>query len=90
MLFLCLAVGAVLVFAFVQMRKHIDVDGDRLLIKNREIRAGDIANVSMSTFNGAIKLYGHDGKVLCQFNNNMKNAPLMLQWLREHNIPLRG
>ena len=90
MLFLCLAVGAVLVFAFIQMRKHIDVDGDRLLVKNREIRAGDIANVSMSQLNGAIKLYGRDGKVLAQFNNNMKNAPLMLQWLREHNIPLRG
>ena len=90
MLFLCLAVGAVMVFAFVQARKHIDVDGDYLLVKGQTFGAGDIANVSMSQLNGAIKLYGRDNKVLAQFNNNMKNAPLMIQWLREHNIPLRG
>ena len=87
---LCLIVGAVMVFAVLQMRKHIDVDGDRLSVKGRDLWARDIANVSMSQFNGAVKLYGHDGKVLCQFNNNMKNAPLMIQWLKEHNIPLRG
>ena len=90
MLFLCLAVGAVMVFAFIQMRRHIDVDGDCLLVNSQTFGAQDIANVSMSTFNGAIKLYGHDGRKLAQFNNNMKNAPLMMQWLKEHNIPLRG
>ena len=90
MLFLCLTVGVVMVFAFVQARKHIDVDGDYLLVKGQTFGAGDIANVSMSQLNGAIKLYGRDNKVLAQFNNNMKNAPLMIQWLREHNIPLRG
>ena len=90
MLFLCLAVGAVMVFAFIQMRKHINVDGDRLSVQGREFWARDIANVSVSQFNGAVKLYGHDGRVLAQFINNMKNAPLMMQWLREHNIPLRG
>ena len=90
MLILCLIVGAVMVFAVLQMRKHIDVDGDYLLVKGQTFGARDIANVSMSQFNGAVKLYGHDGKVLCQFVNNMKNAPLMMQWLREHNIPLRG
>ena len=89
-LFLCLIVGAVMVFAFIQMRRHIDVDGDYLTVKGQPVGAWDIANVSMSTFNGAIKLYGHDGRKLAQFNNNMKNAPLMMQWLKEHNIPLRG
>ena len=84
-LILCLVVGAVMVFGFFQMRRRIDVDGDYLLVRGKTLGAWDIANVSMSTFNGAIKLYGHDGKVLCQFNNNMNNAPLMLQWLREHN-----
>ena len=90
MLVLCLTVGAVMVFAVFQMRKRIDVDGDRLLVKGREFWARDIANVSMSQFNGAVKLYGHDGRVLCQFGSAMKNAPLMMQWLKEHNIPLRG
>ena len=90
MLSLCLIVGAVMVFAVLQMRKHIDVDGDYLLAKGQTFGAWDIANVSMSQLNGAIKLYGHDNRVLAQFNNNMKNAPLMMQWLREHNIPLRG
>ena len=90
MLFLCLFVGAVVVFAFIQMRKRIDVDGDRLSVRGREFWARDIAGVSMSQFNGAIKLYDHDNRVLAQFNNNMKNAPLMIQWLREHNIPLKG
>ena len=89
-LFLCLIVGAVMVFAFIQMRRRIDVDGDDLLVKGQPFGARDIANVSMSQFNGAIKLHGHDGRKLAQFNNNMKNAPLMMQWLREHNIPLRG
>ena len=46
--------------------------------------------LSMAQFNGAVKLYGHDNRVLAQFNNNMKNAPLMMQWLREHNISLKG
>ena len=90
MLFLCLIVGAVMVFAFIQMRKRIDVDGDYLLAKGQTFGAWDIANVSMSQFNGAIKLYGHDNRVLAQFGSAMKNAPLMMQWLREHNIPLRG
>lgn len=89
-LILCLAVGAVMVFAFIQMRRRIDVDGDYLLVKGQTFGAWDVANVSMSTFNGAIKLYDHDGRKLAQFNNNMKNAPLMMQWLREHNIPLKG
>ena len=89
-LVLCLIVGAVMVFAFIQMSKHIDVDGDRIVAKGKMFTYADIANVSMSTFNGAIKLYGRDGRKLAQFNNNMKNAPLMMQWLREHNIPLRG
>lgn len=89
-LILCLVVGAVMVFALIQMRRRIDVDGDYLLVKGHPIGAWDVANVSMSTFNGAIKLYGRDGKKLAQFNNNMKNAPLMMQWLNEHNIPLRG
>ena len=89
-LILCLFVGAVMVFAFVQMRQRIDVDGDYLLVKGNTFGAWDVANVSMSTFNGAIKLHGHDGRKLAQFNNNMKNAPLMMQWLKEHNIPLRG
>ena len=89
-LFLCLIVGAVMVFAFIQMRKRIDVDWDYLHVRGRTFEARDIANVSISTFNGDVKLYGHDGKVLCRFVNNMKNAPLMMQWLKEHNIPLRG
>ena len=89
-LILCLVVGAVMVFALFQMRRRIDVDGDYLLVKGQPVGAWDIANVSMSTFNGAIKLYGHDNRVLAQFNNNMKNAPLMMQWLKERNIPLRG
>ena len=89
-LILCLVVGAVMVFAFIQMRKHIDVNGDYLLVKGQSFGAWDIANVSVSTFNGSIKLYGHNGRVLAQFGSAMKNAPLMMQWLREHNIPLRG
>ena len=90
MLVLCLIVGAVMVFAVIQMRKRIDVDGDYLLVKGQTFGAWDIANVSVSTFNGAIKLYGHNGRVLAQFGSAMKNAPLMMQWLRERNIPLRG
>ena len=90
LLVICLIVGAAMVFAILQMRKHIDVDGDRMLVKGREFRAQDIAGVSISQFNGAIKLYSHDNKVVAQFNNTMKNAPRMMQWLKEHNIPLRG
>ena len=90
MLILAVALGAVMVLAMTVVRRHIDVDGDRLLVKGREIWPQDIAGVSMAQMNGAIKLKGHDGKVLAQFNNAMQNAPLMLQWLKEHNIPLQG
>ena len=89
-LVLAVVLGGVMVFAMLSVKKHIDVDGDYLLVKGQSFGAWDIANVSMSTFNGAIKLHGHDGRKLAQFNNNMKNAPLMMQWLKEHNIPLRG
>ena len=89
-LVLAVVLCAVMVFSVLSVKKHIDVDGDYLLVKGQSLGAWDIANVSMSTFNGAIKLYGRDGRVLAQFNNNMKNAPLMIQWLKEHNIPLRG
>ena len=90
MLILALVLVALLILILVQMRRRIYVEGDRLRVKGREIRAEEIANVSMSQFNGSIKLYGQDGKPVAVFNNTMKNAPLMLQWLREHNIPLRG
>ena len=89
-LVLSVVLGGVMVFAVLAVKKHIDVDGDYLLVKGQTFGAWDIANVSMSQLNGAIKLYGHDGKVLAQFNNAMNNAPLMMQWLKEHNIPLRG
>ena len=82
--------GAVMVFSVLAVKKRIDVDGDYLIVKGQTFGAWDIANVSMSQLNGAIKLYGRDGRVLAKFNNAMNNAPLMMQWLREHNIPLRG
>ena len=89
-----LVLGVVLVaamaFALIKMRQHIDVDGDYLLVKGQAIGAWDIAGVSMTQLNGAVKLYGRDNRVLAQFSGAMDNAPLMMQWLREHNIPLRG
>ena len=84
------ALGTAMAVMMLEFKKHIDVDGDRLSVKGREFRARDIANISISKFNGAIKLYGHDGKVLARFNSAMDNAPLMMQWLKEHHIPLRG
>ena len=89
-LVLAVVLGAVMVFLLLMAGRHIDVDGDYLLVKGQTFGAWDIANVSMAQLNGAVKLYGRDGKVLAQFNNAMDNAPLMMQWLREHNIPLRG
>ena len=87
---LAAAMTVVMAFAVINGRKHIDVDGDYLIVKGQTFGARDIANVSMSQFSGAIKLHGHDGRVLAKFNNAMNNSPLMMQWLREHNIPLRG
>ena len=89
-LVLAVVLGVAMVFAVLAVKKRIDVDGDYLIVKGQSFGAWDIANVSMSQLNGAIKLYGHDGRVLAKFNNAMNNAPLMMQWLREHNIPLRG
>ena len=89
-LILAPVLGVVMVFAVLAVKKRIDVDGDYLIVKGQTFGAWDIANVSVSTFNGAIKLYGHNGRVLAQFGSAMKNAPLMMQWLKEHNIPLWG
>ena len=89
-LVLAVVLCAAMVFALVKMKQHIDVDGDYLIVKGQAFGAWDIANVSMSQLNGAVKLYGRDGSVLAKFNGTMDNAPLMMQWLKEHNIPLRG
>ena len=89
-LVLAVVLCAAMVFALFRMTQHIAVDGDYLIVKGQAFGAWDIANVSMSQLNGAVKLYGRDGSVLAKFNGTMDNAPLMMQWLKEHNIPLRG
>ena len=89
-LVLAVVLGAAVVYAMLAVKKRIDVDGSCLLVNGQTFGAWDIAGVSMSAFNGTVKLYGHDGRKLAQFYSNMKNAPLMMQWLKEHNTPLRG
>lgn len=75
---------------------RLEVDGDRLcaytwLGKATEFHASDIASVSVpSVLNGQAKLYGQDGKVLFRFTAIMQNQPLLMQYLAEHNVPLRG
>lgn len=75
---------------------RLEVDGDRLCAyttfgRATEFHASDIANISMpSALNGQAKLYGQDGKVLFKCTQVMQNAPLLMQYLAEHNIPLRG
>lgn len=75
---------------------RLEVDGDRLCSyttfgRATEFHASDIASVSMpSVLNGQAKLYGQDGKVLFKFTAIMQNQPLLMQYLAEHNVPLRG
>lgn len=75
---------------------RLEVDGDRLCAytafgRATEFHASDIASVSMpSMLNGQARLYGQDGKVLFKFTAIMQNQPLLMQYLAEHNIPLRG
>lgn len=75
---------------------RLEVDGDRLCAyttmgKATQFHASDIAGVSMpSVLNGQAKLYGQDGKVLFKCTQVMQNAPLLMQYLAEHNVPLRG
>ena len=89
-LVLTVVLGAAMVFAVIAVKRHIDVDGDYLLVKGQTFGAWDIAGVSMAQLYGAVKLYGRDGRVLAKFNSGMDNSTLMMQWIREHNIPLRG
>lgn len=75
---------------------RLEVDGDRLCVYNAfnrptEFHVSDIANVAVPSPLGAdARLYGHDGKVLFRFTQLMQNQPLLMQYLAEHNIPLRG
>lgn len=43
-----------------------------------------------SALSGHAKLYGKDGKVLFKFTQAMQNQALLMQYLAEHNVPLRG
>ena len=75
---------------------RLEVDGDRLCAyttfgRATEFHVSDIVSVSMpSVLNGQAKLYGQDGRVLFKFTAIMQNQPLLMQYLAEHNIPLRG
>lgn len=75
--------------------RRLEVDGEQLCFysatgKPTHFQAQDIANVSISMFNGACTLYGHDNKVLAKLLGNMKNIMLLKQYLAEHNIGLRA
>lgn len=75
---------------------RLEVDGDRLCAyttfgKATEFHASDITGVSMpSMLNGQAKLYGQNGRVLFKFNAIMRNQPLLMQYLAEHDVPLQG
>lgn len=75
---------------------RLEVDGDRLCAytafnRPTEFHASDIANVAApSALSGQAKLYGRDGKVLFKFTQAMQNQALLMQYLAEHNVPLRG
>lgn len=76
-------------------RARIEVTGSTLIYyngfgKHIEFQASDIGSLSLASLNGTSKLYGRDGQVLAKFNSGMKNAPLLMQYLSEHNIGLRG
>lgn len=75
---------------------RLEVDGDRLCAytwfgKATEFHASDIASVSVpSMLSGQGRLYDQEGKVLFRFTAIMQNQPLLMQYLSEHNVPLRG
>ncbi len=89
-----LAISVVLILQGKNWR--LEVDGDRLCAytafnRAAEFRASDIANVALpSALGGQARLFGRDGKVLFKFTQVMQNQPLLMQYLAEHNIPLRG
>lgn len=89
-----LAISAALILQGKNWR--LEVDGNRLCaytVFNRatEFCASDIANVAVpSVLSGQARLYGRDGKVLFKFTQAMQNQALLMQYLAEHDIPLRG
>lgn len=74
---------------------RLEVDGDQLCAyttfgKAAPFHASDIAGVTMpSVMTGSSKLCGKSGEVLFKYNNKAQNLPLLMQYLSEHNVPLR-
>ena len=72
--------------------RRLEVDGEQLRYvssfgRATEFSAADIAGVSLGD---TVRLRGREGRVLARFERNMKNAPLLIQYLSQHNVPLRG
>lgn len=75
--------------------RRLEIDGDRLCSysatgRATSFQADDLAGVSIAALNGYSKLYGRDGRVLFKFQASMRNYPLLMQYLAEHHVPLRG
>lgn len=89
-----IAEGAVLVLR--GRNQRLEVDGDQLCAyttfgKATPFHAADITGVTMpSVMSGACKLCGKNGEVLFKYNGKARNLPLLMQYLAEHNVPLRG
>lgn len=88
-----LALSAVLILQGKNWRLEVDgewLNGYTLTGRLTRFHVSEIAGVSISTMTGYAKLQGRDGRVLFKYTNIMKNQPLLMQYLAEHNIPLLG
>lgn len=93
-LYLVLA-GLTAVLILQGKNRRLEVEGELLraydlLGRQRQFLARDIVSMGVSNVNGYAKLYAWDGQVLFKFNRIMNNEPLLMKYLSEHNIPLRG
>lgn len=98
MLFPVIVFGALLalgVFMVLRAQARIEVTENSVRCYNgfgkwTEFHISEAESLALAPLNGVSKLYGRDGQVLAKFSSGMKNAPLFMQYLAEHNIGLRG
>lgn len=83
-----------LVFLLLNRRYCLEVTGEQLRFvarsgKERLFSAGEIQEVSTPSQLTLI-LRDREGQILAKLNRNMENLPLLMQYLAEHHVPLRG
>lgn len=91
--FLCLTLLGVFLIMSAKLRK-LEVAGESLVYTNwcgkrSEFSSREIAYITRPTIESLV-MFGRDGKKILKIEKSMTNFPLMLQYLYERNVELRG